>query len=61
MAFARLHVEVDPKAKVEQDASLMLDFFSIAPFWIPFVVQAHVEANAEIQKIVNTESIAKKT
>lgn len=61
MAFARLHVEVDPKAKVEQDAWLMLSFFSTAPLCMPFAVQTHEEANAEIQKIVNTESIAKKT
>jgi hypothetical protein len=60
VALARLHAEVDPKAKVEQDALLTLNFFSIAPFWIPFAVQAHMEANAEIQRVVNTESIAKK-
>ena len=60
VALARLHVVTDPKAKVEQDASLALNFFSIAPFRIPFAVQAHIEANAEIQKIVNTESIMKK-
>lgn len=61
VALARLHVEVVPNAKVEQDASLMLNFFSMTPFCIPFAVQAHVEANTEIQKIVNIESSAKKT
>lgn len=60
VVLARLHADVDPKANVEQDALLALNFFSIAPFWIPFAIQAHIEANAEIQKIVNTESIVKK-
>ena len=60
VAFARLHVDVDPKAKVEQDASLAFSFLSTAPFCIPFAVQAKEEANAEIQKIVKTESMVKK-
>jgi hypothetical protein len=61
VAFARLHVDSDPKANVEQDAALALSFLSAAPFCMPFAVQAHEEANAEIQKIVKTESMAKKT
>lgn len=60
MAFARLHVDVDPKANVEQDAASALSFLSAAPFCMPFAVQAHEEANADIQKIVKTESIVKK-
>ena len=60
MAFARLHVDVDPKANVEQDAAFALNFLSAAPFCMPFAVQAHEEANAESQKIVKTESMVKK-
>jgi hypothetical protein len=55
-----LHVDVDPKANVEQDAAFALNFLSAAPFRMPFAVQAHEEANADIQKTVNTESIVKK-
>jgi hypothetical protein len=61
VAFARLHVDVDPKANVEQDAALALSFLSAAPFCMPLAVQAHIEANAESQKIVKTESMTKKT
>jgi hypothetical protein len=60
VAFARLHVDTDPKANVEQDAALALSFLSAAPLCMPFAVQAHMEANAESQKIVKTVSMTKK-
>jgi hypothetical protein len=55
-----LHVDVDPKANVEQDAALALSFLSAAPSCMPFAVQAHMEANADSQKTVKTESMTKK-
>lgn len=61
MAFARLHIDVGPKANVEQDAAFGLSFLSAAPFCMPFAVHAHEEANAESQKIVKTESMMTKT
>jgi hypothetical protein len=60
VAFARLHVDVDPKANVEQDAAFAFNFLSAAPFCMPFAVHAHEEANADSQKIVQTESKVKK-